>query len=92
MTKTEARKRAAAALAWGHYHATGSPDYAAHCPACRQRLTTQLNYRWRPAPKGKPGSVDPDVLGGRPARYEQETPRQALMRILADHLTEECQP
>lgn len=91
MTKTEARKRATAALAHGHYHATSSPDYAADCPLCRQRVTTQRNYRWRPVRKGEPASVDPRVLDGRPARYEQETPRQALMRALVDHLTEECQ-
>jgi len=84
--------QAAIALSRGHYHAIDSPDYAADCPQCRQRVTTQLAWRWRLARRGEPYSLDPAVLGGRPARFGQEAPREALVRALMEHLRGECQP
>jgi hypothetical protein len=50
-------------------------------------VTTQRNYRNRPARKGEPYS---SVADGTRLVFDQETVSQALVRALVSHLTEEC--
>ena len=85
MSLAEARRWARYARRHGYYD-RGAGEVSVACPRCGVPMTTHQQYRWVLAPKGKPGSVDPRVLGGRPARYERENPAQALDRAVIDHL------
>jgi hypothetical protein len=89
MTKTQARQLAARARRYG-YSDLGAGQIQVICPCCRQRVTTCRNYRYRPARKGEPGIIDPRVLGGRMAVFEQESVIHALDRAMVDHLITEC--
>ena len=82
MTKTQATTLAKRARQYGYYKS--GQTLSLDCPQCRERQSTEAQYRNFRAPKGKPANIDP-VTGERYIfRLERDT--EALDRMMLDHL------
>jgi hypothetical protein len=89
MTKTEARKLARHARAFGYYQAPPGAEYevSVDCPLCRTRLGAIRNSRYVPARPGEPWSAEVD---GRRCKWVRESVNQALDRTVTEHLLIDC--
>ena len=87
LTKTAAFRAARNQLRFGYFHPLDSKDYSINCPRCKKPQTTQLHTRWKAVPKGRSHS---QVINGQPCALVTDTIRFALLRVLVEHLTQEC--